>query len=164
MRYLASGALCVALAVSLVAGALSLIPGGPGDWRLGLPDLRAALDEAERADRLAEGIEAALRRTAAKHAAAAEVADGRLTLLEAAARFRDTDADVTPEYRKVWRLTMEGGSDEERFCRQVLLFVEQAVWGRADGPALLGRLRAELDEALAGGGVRLPAPEAPGAP
>jgi hypothetical protein len=156
VRHLTSGIICLGLAASLVAGAMSLVPGQPGDWGLALWDPRAARAEAERAERLDEEREATLRRLAAKERTVEETLAGRLTLLRAAARFRDTNAGVTADYRRAWLLTTRGGSDEERYCRQVLRFVEEEVRGRADGAAVLARLRAQLDEARARGDLRLP--------
>jgi hypothetical protein len=144
MRHLTSGVLCLTLAVALVAGALSLCNG-----RAGVRDRwvdSTVFDEVERAARLAEEDGATLRRIAAKNA----------TLREAAARFRDSDASVPESYRAVWRLTVPGRSDEERYCRQVLTYVGWLVPDRGDEAGVLVRLRAELDEAMARGDLRLP--------
>src|SRR5262249_62267097 len=113
-------------------------------------------DEAERAARLAEDDGAALRRMAVKEEAAEEAAAGRLSLRETAARFRDSDAGVPESYRSAWRITVPGGSEDERYCRQVLLYVGWLVQQGDARAAALDRLQAELDEALARGDLRLP--------
>jgi hypothetical protein len=156
MRHLTSGILCLGLAGSLAVGVVSLVPGGPGDRRLGLWNLQAVRDETERGERLDEEVGAALRRLTAKERALQDLLAGRRTLLATAARFRDSDAGVTADYRDVWRFTTPGHSDDERYCRQVLLFAAVELRDRPDGPAVLGRLRAPLDEALARGDLRLP--------
>jgi hypothetical protein len=154
MRHLTSGVFCLALAVLLAGGALCLVHGRAGNggpW--GPPTI---LDEVERANRLAAEDGVALRRMAVKEAAAEEAAAGRLPLLEAAARFRDSDADVPESYRSAWRLTIPGGSEDERYCRQVLLYVGWLERHGEARAAALDRLQAELDEALARGDLRLP--------
>src|SRR5262249_60561463 len=82
--------------------------------------------------RLDGAVQAALRRTAAKSEVAGAAVEGRLPLFEAAARFRDLDADVSEDYRRGWRFLSEGSSDQERYCRQVLGYAGLAVRGRID--------------------------------
>jgi hypothetical protein len=152
MRHLLLVGSCLALALL----SLAALPGPAG---LNLTRLVGTLgEEAERHERLEEQTEAVLRRTGAKTEVAEEVAAGRLGLFAAAARFRDLDADTSADYRQHWRLLVEGATDEERYCRQVLSYAALPLREQGDGPAALDRLRAQLDEALAGGGVRLPPP------
>jgi hypothetical protein len=143
MRRILVGALSLVLILSALVAAL---------W-LALWAVTAGQDTDEQA---AEDLWAVQHRHAAKEAVAEEAAAGRLTLLEAAARFRDLDADLPEEQRRALRLALPAGSDEERSCRQVLYYVEASLRGRPDGPAALGRLKAQLDEALASGDLRLP--------
>jgi hypothetical protein len=139
---------------------LSLFPSWAAAVGLDLWTVPGAVDElgqeANRDEQLDEALQATQRRTVAKAELAQEAAAGRLTLFEAAARFRDLDAGVTEDYRCGWRHLAEGASDEERYCRQVIGYARLALRDRSDGPALLDRLRAQLDEALARGDLRLP--------
>jgi hypothetical protein len=164
MRRILPSALCLTLAaVALVAASRC------SDQGLALPP-DTPRQQGEPDDRLDEQLQAAQRRTAAKTELAEEVASGRLGLFEAAARFRDLDAGVSEAYRQGWRHLAEGGSDEERYCRQVLSYVALALHNRpGNGGVILDRLGAELDKALAGGALHLPrrgaqAPPGPAAP
>jgi len=160
MRGAWSLTLCLALALSGLVAALSLFPSWAAAVGLDLWNVPAAVDaleqEAQLDDRLDGEVQAALRRTVAKSQVAGEAVEGRLTLFEAAARFRDLDADATEDYRRAWRATVGGSSDEERYCRQVLGYAELVLRDRSDDPAALGRLKAQLDQALARGDLRLP--------
>jgi hypothetical protein len=88
----------------------------------------------------------------------------RLTLLEAAARFRALEPQRTPN-DPLLRVTYPGQTDEERWCRQVIAFtravdpVGTERWVRADS------LEEELAQLLAQGPLRLVSPALPqGAP
>jgi hypothetical protein len=112
-----------------------------------LPELEARL-EAERV-RLAalDGAGAdVLRRLDARQQVADAVIDGRLGLLEAAARFRDlTPADEAT--RHCLQAVYPGVSDNERFCRAVIGWVRGTVRERAPAEAhrRAARLEAELE-------------------
>jgi hypothetical protein len=99
-------------------------------------------------DELCRGLQ---RRIAAKDRLAAQVIEGRLALLDAAARFRDLDRQPPP-FKWDW-FRDKGRSDEERHCREVIRFVR--VQGQA-GAAVAARLEAELRDLLDGGDLRLP--------
>jgi hypothetical protein len=106
-----------------------------------------------------EEIRWADRRWEAKRQVTGALLDGRLTLRQAAARFRAIDADLPlkaraqrpPEY-----------TEEEWACRQVIAFVEGELAGLRQAPAQArewgDRLEAELQEhlrhAAAAGGHR----------
>jgi hypothetical protein len=85
---------------------------------------------------------------------------GRLTLVQAAARFYAADACLPTPMIRVRLDSMPGNSDGERECRAVLLHVKVAlegVPGRRD--RVVPRLEAELQKHLRRlGSVRLPAP------
>jgi hypothetical protein len=103
-----------------------------------------------------------LRRAAAKQRLAVEVIEGRLSLVEAATRFRDLDEQPPPFHWQAFRDAFPGASDDERHCRQVLNYVWGELQDRPDAdPALLGRLEAELQDLLARGNFRLPRPDPP---
>jgi hypothetical protein len=80
---------------------------------------------------------------ATRWAIAAEVRAGRLTLLEGAAGFRAIDG-IKARYALVVPGSVPGESDEERLCRQVILYVVSLV----EGEEVVGRLERELREQL----------------
>jgi hypothetical protein len=97
----------------------------------------------------------------ARRQIAAEVIEQRLTLWEAAARFRDLDggdADATFRLRHAF----PGKTDEERYCWWVICLTgnELQEQGHPDRAALMtARLKAELQEHRERDGVlRLPEP------
>jgi hypothetical protein len=144
---LRAGALAV-LAACCAALALSR---GPGFW--GAPDFddaRPGADDQEQD----EFIRALQRRAAEKDRLAAQVADGRLALPDAAARFRDLDRQPPPFCWDQFRSSYPGRSDEERHCREVIKYVRVLVGGPA-GAAVAGRLEAELRDLLDRGDLRL---------
>jgi hypothetical protein len=160
VRQVQTASLCLVLAVSALAAALFLFPSWAAAVGLDFWNVHTAVDTLERQmqldERLEGEVQATLRRAAAKEEVAGEAVAGRLTLFEAAARFRDLDADVTEDYRRGWRHLNEGSSDEERYCRQVLAYAEVALRDRTDDQTVLERLEAQLDQALARGGLCLP--------
>jgi hypothetical protein len=104
--------------------------------------------------------EAADRRSAEKRALARAVLAGRLPLPQAAARFRDLNAQPPAFPWEAFRQTYAGDSDDERHGREVLQFVRREVQQRpgADS-AVVGRLEAELQGLLEHGNFRLPGPD-----
>jgi hypothetical protein len=160
MRRVCRPLLCLALGVAALAAALGLFPGLAAAVGLDLWNVPAALSamaEAVEMDcRLDEELLAAQLRTAIKDEAAEDVVAGRLTLVEAAARFRRLDADASEEYRRAWRATAEGTRDEERYCRQVVVRVGVVLVARDDAADVLAGLNRRLEEALARGDLRLP--------
>jgi hypothetical protein len=104
-----------------------------------------------------------LERTATFYQLEKDLADGRLTLVQAAAIFRDLDRErrVPPEIEKL-RPLFPGASDGERLCRQLIHIVKSGL--ELEAPArvaeVVERLEAELQELLArDGNVRLPEPQ-----
>jgi hypothetical protein len=114
----------------------------------------------QRGRELDDLLRRAQRRCAERYRLAGEVIDGRLGLPEAAAAFRDLSA-AAPEFNwEIFRITFPGGSDDERFCRQVIAHVRVQVQDRPDAdPALPARLGAELDDLLRRGELHLPPPD-----
>jgi hypothetical protein len=85
---------------------------------------------------------------------------GRLSLLEAAARFRDLDEQPPAARREVLRCAYPGASDDECRCRAVLQYVWVEARDRPGAdPAVAKRLEAELRGLLGHGDVRLPGSE-----
>jgi hypothetical protein len=160
MRRARHTCLGLTLGLSSLALALALVPGLAAAVGLDLWNVPAVVDalgrESERDRRLDEAVLAVQRRTALKAEVAGDVAAGRLTLVEAAARFRRLDADAPEDYRRGWLATAEGGSEAERYCRQVLAHVGGVLGGRDGAADILARLNRQLEEALARGDLRLP--------
>lgn len=97
----------------------------------------------------------ATRRLVAKKRATLAVIAGRLSLLEAASLFKSLDADGPPCSGWVFPMHQPGVSDEEYYCRMVIVWVSnEAPRDQADD--LVCMLQAELDARLAGGPLRLP--------
>ena len=108
--------------------------------------------------RLDHKTEVIVRRLAAKRDVTRQVIDGGLTLLEAAALFRQLNA--TPADCPCSHDMMPGSSDGEKLCRQVIGWVEQQMreaTSASQAAALKARFEAELEELLdKDGTVRLP--------
>jgi len=99
-------------------------------------------------------------RLARRRALGRAVAEGRMALVEAAARFAAVDR-LPPEVRAdLARRQYPGASDEERYCRDVISWAvrELAPDDPCEAVALRGRLEAELERRLRDG-LRLPAVE-----
>ena len=100
-------------------------------------------------------IAATLRRSGVLRGIARAVVEGRLTLAEAAERFREVN-ESTPDFnRRTFRKAFPGASDEERYARWVIALAEGQCRGdgcRAREVAAL--LKAELGEGLRRGTFR----------
>jgi hypothetical protein len=111
--------------------------------------------------RCEEGLDrkkdAVRRRTEAHAAVARDLAGGRLTLPEAAARSREADRRC-PEFNwEAFRRGQPSASDDERYCRQVIAHLRCfAPLGAGPSEELARRLEGELEEQLASGTLRLP--------
>jgi hypothetical protein len=123
---------------------------------------RALPEERRREERIDAAREEVLHRLRARQVVARDLADGWLTLPEAAARMRDLDRHGPPFHWEGFRWTYAGASDDERHCREAIHWVASSQ-GRDDAraEAVKRRLEAELQELLARGPVRLPDVEEP---
>jgi hypothetical protein len=100
------------------------------------------------------------RRHVEKQRLAGEVIAGRLSLLEAAARFRDLDEQPPAACREALRGNYWGASDDECHCRAVLQYVRVEMCLRPGvDPDLAERLEAELRALREHGDLRLPGPD-----
>jgi hypothetical protein len=81
----------------------------------------------------------------------------RLSLLEAAARFRDLDQLLPVQCTDEFRLRHQPSSDEECYCLKVVVAAEAQLRASRQPASPLGaRLRAELNDRLAAGTLRFP--------
>jgi hypothetical protein len=123
-----------------------------------LPEAWAQLvEEAERSQDLEDARAAVEGRVQAKAAIAEDLVAGRLTLLQAAARFRDLNSRPPRFHWDRFRLAYPGTTDDERHCYEVLA-AAQAFAGslkRRPPNPLLDRLEQELRQHLQNGTVQL---------
>jgi hypothetical protein len=130
--------------LALAAGALYLLaradPAGLDPEALSESWLLATLDQS-----VEEGVWRADQRMEAKRPVIFALLDGRLTLRQAAARFREIDAD-RPAKARGWRSPER--TEEEGACLQVISYVDSEFAIRRRAPALakawVSRLEAEL--------------------
>src|SRR5262249_25337141 len=121
--------------------------GWPSAGGLGVREVLQRLpEEWSRRDELQAQQAESLRRNALREEAVAALVAGRMTLLEAAARYRAL-AQETPGYHwEQFRLGYPGASDEERHCRQVIAAVQARLRDKPDETAeVVARLEAELE-------------------
>jgi hypothetical protein len=111
-------------------------------------------------------IDAIMQRWFAKERVMTDLFARRITLLEAAARFRDLHLTGPPFDWSTWRIVMHdrfanAANDDECMCRHVIDGMEMMLTeGSEEARLVIGRLEAELDEHLRRGTLRLrpPAP------
>ncbi len=136
-------------ALLAVSGALLLIAGPALEGLDGAAD-RAALEREQRRGERLESLQEAMRRSrAGKRQIVRELRAGRLSLAEAAARFRALDRFMPDAlYSFTLRQGFPGRSDEERLCRKLIDFLRVEEADQAGTARLVGRLEAELAEHL----------------
>jgi hypothetical protein len=134
-----------------------------GGWFFARPDAAAergpdvsataGLDPGEDLDRR---IAATLRRSQLLRRIARAVVEGRITLLEAAERFRELNESSCDFSQQMFRKIYAGASDDERYARYVIAVAESECAGdRQRARAVVTRLEAELSESLRRGTFRL---------
>src|SRR5262249_40138937 len=108
---------------------------GAADEGGGLSFWDEAQPEQRRGEELDRRLDDGVGRWEGRETAVQKVLAGRLTLGEAAACFR-TLARENPDFRsEPFRRTYAGASDEERFCRQVIVAVQARLWDKPDEAA-----------------------------
>jgi hypothetical protein len=125
------------VALAAVAACLALTQWVP-------EDLLTLAQEVGREEALAQRLRAVRQFSEGKHQAAAELIAGRITLPEAAARFRELNSLVEGDGQDgIAPFLLASG--EEALWRNVLHWVEAELYHRRDGgaAAVLSRLRAE---------------------
>jgi hypothetical protein len=108
---------------------------------------RAFQDEGRRAADLRAVQEALSFRHEARREILEDVVAGRMTLLQAADQFKGLN-ERHPESMTAVRFTYDGGTDEERLCRQVIAGVQGLLDDRPPSEAapIIARLEAELHD------------------
>jgi hypothetical protein len=133
---------CAACAAILIAGWCAYT------WRQGRPEAGAPQSVVIQGDGgLDRQIGAVSDRLSAKAHIADEVAAGRLSLREAAAAFRDLDAQQPRQVYDHPAAFPPGASEDERRCRAVIDWAVNAA-PPDHAPALARRLEAELEVLL----------------
>ncbi|HXG13074.1 MAG TPA: hypothetical protein VNK04_25170 [Gemmataceae bacterium] len=118
------GVLLVVIIVCLVSSVMNR----PGlEWLNTAHQLQVLRAQQQRSEELDARLAEARRFRARQDEIAQEVAAGRMTLLEGAAHFRQLSRDKADFNWKAFRLTYQGTSDEERYCRQVIAFVASVL-------------------------------------
>src|ERR1700730_7784401 len=119
--------------VIVVVALLGVAGVGSFAWRSGRSPWTAGEDAgaSSAGRRLNLGVDDRLpmvtRRVLLRHHLARDVAEDRCTLLAAAARFRDLSESGPAFSWEGFRMRYPGASDDERFCRQVIVFVDNEV-------------------------------------
>ena len=84
-----------------------------------------------------------------------DLRNDRLTLLEAAARFRDIGHSSLDRDGALFRQSFAGQTDAERWCRKVIDYM-RAISPADTGASRADQLEAELSQHLAQGPLQLP--------
>jgi hypothetical protein len=112
-------------------------------------------------------IDAIMRRWSAKERVMADLFARRITLLEAAARFRDLHLTAPPFDWSTWRMIMHdrfpnAADDDECMCRHVIDAMDARFSEFSEeAPSVLARLEAELNDHLRRGTLQLRPPAPP---
>jgi hypothetical protein len=144
--------LWVAFLAVLVGATLVLVPIGRlvFESTRDLPVILADLVKGQaRNHELQADCDAAIDLVHAKSQVGGDLALGRITLLEAAARIRELDRLEAPVVLAQIRQAYPANSETERCCKEAITWVESWLVGHPEqDQAVLLRLRAELDEHL----------------
>jgi hypothetical protein len=157
MNHILRVAVVVCTVALAVCGLNEIQPDWPTEMRpawLDLSELQSQLKrESQNARRLEKREQLVLSCIEAKRQLVEDLVGGRLTLLEAAARFRDLHRLVRNDaVMGMFRQLYPGDSDEGRYCHQVIW----AVQNRGPSPsgkaaAAVARLKKEFEEETACG-------------
>ncbi len=122
-----------------------------------LPESGARLGANDEQAELQEQSQMVVARLELKRQIVEDLCAEKLRLLEAAARFRDLDKILPDRYPSHFPQYYPCGSDEECYCLKVILATQAQLESlKKPYAALIARLRAELEEKLAGGNLQLP--------
>jgi hypothetical protein len=151
------------LAGTLIAHCSCLLPGGKGGGPYRGRSLSEVLDqwarERERRERLDSASQQVRRRVEHRDATTRQLIAGRLSLLSAAAVYRELMAELLPFDWERFREQYPDIPDDERFCRAVIDYAAILLEERpAERAAVVKRLEAELCRHRQRGALRLPGP------
>lgn len=165
INFLAVGGLVVALGF---AGTALTTAAGTSFYPAAIPWAQAAREQV-RGERLEVQLREATRRIAARDQVVAALLAGRITLLEATARFRDLDAECPDPRRAILTLVARqldpagrGFSYEECVCRNVIEYarrskkVQDLADPHRDVADITPRLEEEFQQLVRAGALRLP--------
>src|SRR5262249_14296877 len=113
-------------------------------------------DEHRRSDILFHQCQRCAQNLEAKCRGGEDLREHRLTLPEAAARFRELGCAGLERELELFRLVYPGKTDEERWCRQVIRFLRGTDPDQPELASLADQFEAELTEHLAKGSLHLP--------
>jgi hypothetical protein len=121
---------------------------------------QAAVRSGQRREYLSRQHAVVLNRSRAKHAIIVDLLAGRLTLLQAGRQFKDLN-ETPITCQDDYRPNFPGRTDEEKVCRQVLLWLENELHerGRPQAEAIVQRFEDELRRHMACHGGRVVLPE-----
>ena len=85
-----------------------------------------------------------------------DLRNDRMTLLEAAARFRDMGHSCLDRDGALFRQSYAGQTDAERWCRKVIAYMRDLSRAHTDGASRADQLEADLSRHLAQGPLQLP--------
>jgi hypothetical protein len=127
----------------------AVVPDHPGNGP-------ALMEEMRRSELLARRGKVVSWELAQREALTADLLAGRRDLFGTAAGFRAV-RQVGAAYRKPVALPFPGATEEERLCRQVIVYAEAVLRDEPGRPAVVARLERQLQEHLERDGtVRLP--------
>jgi hypothetical protein len=119
-------------------------------------NVRRQLEEERRREEILDHQnQQVLHHLAVKFQVVKDLRDHRLTLLEAAARFRALGPGSGNSLEKL-RLVDACPTDDERWCRQVISFMRGGIPGEPDLTSRADQVEAELIQHLAQGPLHLP--------
>jgi hypothetical protein len=133
---------CLAIGAVIVAGMALDRSGSPEDNRHALTATSCQVPELS--DELDRRRTASLARIEARRLIVRDLIDGRITLLDAASRFRALSASghfLIDEFRRAYA----GPTDEVRYCRYVIAYVQNELHKDPERARIIvGRLQKEL--------------------
>jgi hypothetical protein len=126
-------------------------------WAQSVVDWLACAEQSRASEELEQRSNAIKARIEKKQAVVDKVIARRMGLLEAAAHFGALNHESPGFCWETYRQVTPGKSDEERFCREVILAIEVHLHHfHPSGQVLCSRLRSELKDHLRREPLRLP--------
>jgi hypothetical protein len=122
-------------------------------WLNGQQDLAEAC---QRRETLGQQTRLVQQDLEAKSQVIEDLRNDRLTLLEAAARFRDMGHSCLDPDGALFRQSYAGQTDAERWCRKVISYMRAVSPAQTDGASRADQLEVELSQHLAQGPLHFP--------